>query len=135
MKYSDKLKSPKWQKKRLETFKRDDFKCCNCNDAETELHVHHLKYTKEPYDSPLEDLQTLCKHCHYYVTFFLKQDCLTYKEDIKSFKIFKNDKSFIVAFKFTILIYIIQNDVIEIYGVFNRNSEVIDIMYNLKYNL
>ena len=103
MKYSDKLKSPKWQKKRLETFKRDDFKCCNCNDAETELHVHHLKYTKEPYDSPLEDLQTLCKHCHYYVTFFLKQDCLTYKEDIKSFKIFKNDKSFIVAFKFTIL--------------------------------
>ncbi len=34
-----------------------------------------------------------------------------------------------------LLIYIIQNDVIEIYGVFNRNSEVIDIMYNLKYTL
>lgn len=64
MNYSEKLKHPKWQRKRLEVLQRDNFKCCLCNDDETELHVHHLKYTKEPYDAPLEDLQTLCKLCH-----------------------------------------------------------------------
>ena len=46
MKYIDKLKNPKWQKKRLEILNRDEFKCCYCNDTETELQIHHLKYTK-----------------------------------------------------------------------------------------
>lgn len=63
-KYSEKLKSPKWQKKRLEILSRDNFTCLGCGDTETELHVHHVKYTKEPYNAPNEDLQTLCKHCH-----------------------------------------------------------------------
>lgn len=64
MTYSDKLKSPKWQKKRLEVLNRDNFKCCLCSDEETELHIHHLKYTKEPWDAPISDLQTLCRDCH-----------------------------------------------------------------------
>lgn len=62
--YSEKLKSPKWQKKRLAILNRDKFTCLGCNDTETELHVHHVKYTKEPFDAPNKDLQTLCKHCH-----------------------------------------------------------------------
>ena len=62
--YSDKLKSPKWQKKRLNILNRDNFTCQLCGDTETELHVNHLKYTGEPYDAPNEDLETLCKHCH-----------------------------------------------------------------------
>ncbi len=135
MNYSEKLKSPKWQKKRLEVLQRDDFKCCNCNDEETELHVHHLKYTKEPYDAPLNDLQTLCKHCHYYVTFFLKDECEFYNLDINNFKIIKTNTSFIVAFETTISIYLIKNNQIEKFGSFYRNSNVIDILYNLKYNL
>lgn len=64
MSYAEKLKNPKWQKKRLEILQRDEFKCCYCNDAETELQIHHLKYTKEPWQAPNEDLITLCKHCH-----------------------------------------------------------------------
>lgn len=64
MTYSDKLKSPKWQKKRLEVLSRDEFKCCLCSDEKTQLHVHHLKYTKDPWDAPLEDLETLCVTCH-----------------------------------------------------------------------
>lgn len=64
MSYKEKLKSPKWQKKRLEILQRDDFKCVYCNDDKTELQIHHLKYTKEPWDAPNEDLITLCKHCH-----------------------------------------------------------------------
>lgn len=65
MNYSEKLKSPKWQKKRLEVLQRDNFKCCLCGDEETELHVHHLKYTgPNPENAPNEDLETLCKDCH-----------------------------------------------------------------------
>ena len=65
MKYSEKLKSPKWQKKRLEILQRDNFKCRYCNDSETELQVHHLKYNKEPWDANNEDLICLCKDCHF----------------------------------------------------------------------
>lgn len=64
MNYSEKLKHPKWQRKRLEVLQRDDFKCCLCGDDETELHIHHLKYTGEPFEAPLEHLQTICKVCH-----------------------------------------------------------------------
>jgi hypothetical protein len=64
MNYSEKLKHPKWQKKRLEILHRDNFTCVLCGDKETELHINHLKYTGEPYDAPNEDLETLCKVCH-----------------------------------------------------------------------
>lgn len=64
MKYSDKLKSPQWQKRRLEILQRDNFTCQICTDIETELHVHHKKYTGEPYEAPDEDLVTLCSVCY-----------------------------------------------------------------------
>lgn len=64
MTYSDKLKDPRWQKKRLEVMLRDGFKCTKCNDAETTLNVHHLKYLGDPWDAHLDDLETLCCHCH-----------------------------------------------------------------------
>lgn len=63
--YSEKLKSPKWQKKRLEVLNRDSFKCRYCKDDKTELHVHHLRYEGyNPEDTSLENLETVCKHCH-----------------------------------------------------------------------
>ncbi len=68
MTYSEKLKNPKWQRKRLEILERDDFKCVYCNDQETELQIHHLKYTEQPWKSPNKDLITLCKHCHHVVS-------------------------------------------------------------------
>jgi hypothetical protein len=64
MKYSDKLKDPRWQKKRLEVFQRDEFKCVGCGDKETTLHVHHRKYKGEPWDAPMDHLETLCEDCH-----------------------------------------------------------------------
>lgn len=63
--YSEKLKNPKWQKKRLEILQRDNFKCCNCLNGESTLHVHHSMYLgKEPWETPSECLDTLCEHCH-----------------------------------------------------------------------
>jgi 5-methylcytosine-specific restriction endonuclease McrA len=66
MKYADKLKDPRWQKKRLEVFQRDGFSCRACGDTTKTLNVHHLRYKKggEPWESPLSDLMTLCEYCH-----------------------------------------------------------------------
>lgn len=69
--YAEKLRNPRWQKKRLEIFKRDEFKCRLCGDTETELHLHHIEYLKdtEPYDYPDDLLITYCKHCHLIVEY------------------------------------------------------------------
>lgn len=64
--YSDKLKDPRWQKKRLEILERDKWMCQDCGDNENTLHVHHrvYMYGKEPWDTPNEYLITLCAGCH-----------------------------------------------------------------------
>ena len=65
MSYSDKLKHPKWQRKRLEIMEIDDFKCCICDDGENQLHVHHIAYRgSNPWDTPSRLLVTLCDKCH-----------------------------------------------------------------------
>ena len=65
MTYSQKLKDPRWQKKRLEIIDRDGYKCIVCG-SETDLHVHHGYYgkNKEPWDYEDESLHTLCSFCH-----------------------------------------------------------------------
>jgi hypothetical protein len=65
-KYSDKLKDPRWQKKRLEILERDEWCCRQCYDSESPLAVHHLRYIpgKEPWDYLPEQLITLCESCH-----------------------------------------------------------------------
>jgi hypothetical protein len=64
--YSRKLKDPRWQKKRLEIFQRDNFSCVKCKAAHKELHVHHTVYFKghEPWEYNDELLETLCHECH-----------------------------------------------------------------------
>ncbi len=66
--YSEMLKHPKWQKKRLEVLQRDNFKCDKCGDEETELHIHHKERTaKDPRDEPIKNLVALCRICHFIV--------------------------------------------------------------------
>jgi hypothetical protein len=62
--YSEKLRDPRWQKKRLLVLERDGWKCTACGDDKTELHVDHTEYHGEPWEAPDECLQTLCKFCH-----------------------------------------------------------------------
>ncbi len=66
MTYTQKLRDPRWQKKRLQIFDRDDWKCTVCNDSKSTLHVHHSFYKKDaqPWDYENENLQTLCENCH-----------------------------------------------------------------------
>ena len=66
MTYQEKLRSPKWQKKRLEIFQRDNFTCTACENTEQLLHVHHKKYTTQnPWEELNENLVTLCERCHW----------------------------------------------------------------------
>ena len=64
MTYKEKLTDPRWQKKRLEVFNRDSFTCVSCGAKDKSLHVHHLKYHKDPWDVSSDYLQTLCFECH-----------------------------------------------------------------------
>jgi len=65
MGYSEKIKDPRWQKKRLEILQRDDFRCKWCGDKESTLHVHHIAYLKgNIWDTPDNLLITLCETCH-----------------------------------------------------------------------
>lgn len=66
MTYAEKLKDPRWQKKRLEILSRDNFTCSNCGDTELTLHVHHVVYFKgdEPWEATNDTLDTLCSDCH-----------------------------------------------------------------------
>lgn len=66
MTYAEKLQDPRWQKKRLEVFERDNFSCQYCGCKEHTLHVHHKYYRKgkEPWEYPDDCLKTVCKYCH-----------------------------------------------------------------------
>lgn len=64
MTYSQKLKDPRWQKKRLNILNRDNFSCRFCGDDKTELHVHHKSYYGNPWEQVNDELVTLCKYCH-----------------------------------------------------------------------
>lgn len=64
--YSEKLRDPRWQKRRLEIFQRDEFSCQRCQDDKSTLHVHHRRYLAghEPWEYEDCDLVTLCESCH-----------------------------------------------------------------------
>lgn len=66
MTYAEKLKDPKWQRKRLEILSRDSFTCQYCGNTETTLHVHHRTYSygKDPWDYADTNFITLCEKCH-----------------------------------------------------------------------
>ena len=64
--YSEKLQDPRWQKKRLEVFQRDDFRCTTCKNTTVSLQIHHLEYigSIDPWEYPMDMLTTLCRDCH-----------------------------------------------------------------------
>ena len=64
-KYSESLKDPRWQKKRLEVLQRDDFSCTRCTEKEKTLIVHHCRYDgKMAHETNTDNLITLCEECH-----------------------------------------------------------------------
>lgn len=68
--YSELLRHPRWQEKRLEVMKRAGFKCEICGSQEETLHVHHGYYEKgkKPWEYPGCALHCICQLCHSEVT-------------------------------------------------------------------
>jgi hypothetical protein len=64
MTYAEKLKDPRWQKRRLEVLEDRGWKCEACADTDMTLHVHHDKYKGQPWEAENEDLFVLCEECH-----------------------------------------------------------------------
>ena len=55
---------PRWQRLRLEIMQRDGFACVACGDDRSTLHVHHMEYHGDLWNTPHGELQTLCESCH-----------------------------------------------------------------------
>jgi hypothetical protein len=72
MTYAEKLKSPEWQKRRLDILNRDNWACQYCTDTKAQLHVHHLKYSGDPIKEPDENLITACCACHQIISWVKK---------------------------------------------------------------
>jgi hypothetical protein len=69
--YLQLLRDPRWQKVRLDVFQRDGWTCKHCYSTTETLQVHHKRYLpgrRPPWESPLEDLVTLCEVCHQQAT-------------------------------------------------------------------
>jgi len=66
MTYADKLKDPRWQKRRLAIMERDGWQCANCHEAKMTLAVHHRIYYegRDPWEYDDGLLVTLCERCH-----------------------------------------------------------------------
>src|ERR1043166_5237804 len=64
--YSNLLKDPRWQKKRLEILNRDNFACRFCAETTRTLHVHYREYVfgRKPWEYDNASLETLCDLCH-----------------------------------------------------------------------
>jgi len=64
--YAEKLKDPRWQKKRLEVLSKNNFTCEMCGNGEETLHVHHKEYFKnrEPWEYDTKQLACICATCH-----------------------------------------------------------------------
>lgn len=64
--YYEKLKDPRWQKKRLEILERDSFTCQGCKETKHTLNIHHKYYDfkLEPWEYNNLTLVTLCDRCH-----------------------------------------------------------------------
>jgi hypothetical protein len=64
--YSEKLRDPRWQRRRLEKLQKADFHCESCSDGKSTLHVHHRIYRKgaDPWEYTDKELVVLCESCH-----------------------------------------------------------------------
>jgi 5-methylcytosine-specific restriction endonuclease McrA len=60
---SKRLSRYKWNKRKIECFERDDWKCKDCG-ATFDLDAHHLTRRSKGGSDDLDNLLTLCRFCH-----------------------------------------------------------------------
>ena len=66
MTYSEQLRHPNWQRKRLEVLSDANFECEDCGSKDNTLHVHHRQYFKGrlAWEYERHELAVLCEECH-----------------------------------------------------------------------
>ena len=66
MTYAEKLRDPRWQRRRLQVLDKADWMCEECGDASSEMHVHHKIYRKGrlPWGYEIWEYRALCLICH-----------------------------------------------------------------------
>ena len=66
MSYTEQLKHPNWQRKRLQILDASGFECSECGSKDKTLHVHHKRYIKGRKAWEYEDdvFTVLCEDCH-----------------------------------------------------------------------
>jgi len=66
MTYAEKLRDPRWQKRRLELLQAADWTCQICLSKTDTLHVHHGCYRRntEPWEYPDRVMHVYCDECH-----------------------------------------------------------------------
>ncbi len=66
MTYTEALRDPRWQRRRLEKMQEASFCCEECGAADKPLNIHHKHYKKHarPWEYDLKDLSCLCDDCH-----------------------------------------------------------------------
>jgi hypothetical protein len=73
--YFEKLKDPRWQKRRLEVLDQNGWACEDCGETSKTLHVHHGYYEsgKEPWEYDDLSLHVVCEDCHGRTTELMKR--------------------------------------------------------------
>lgn len=116
MNYYEKLKDPRWQKKRLEIMSRDDFACVYCKDKKSTLNVHHESYNGNPWEVENKELITLCHKCHNAL----------HHLDNPDFQIYKDDSFSMVVIQ-KILYTVYKGKIINV----NKNILLLSLYFNL----
>ena len=113
--YAEKFKDPRWQKMRLQIFKRDKWCCQICGNKENTLHVHHRYYEfgKDPWEYPPESLVTLCVTCHEEESCAMKYQMDALAKELKS-KFFSSDIFSIAIGIYHMSEFLAPNEVAEI---------------------
>lgn len=64
--YSELLRDPRWQKKRLEILGAANFTCQSCGASDKTLNVHHTWYKRgaAPWEYENFELLCFCEECH-----------------------------------------------------------------------
>lgn len=64
--YAEQIKSPNWQRKRLEVLESANWECESCGAKDITLNVHHKQYVKGRlyWEYERHELECLCEECH-----------------------------------------------------------------------
>ena len=74
--YSEKLRDPRWQRRRLEIMQFARFRCEQCGEKDRMLSVHHRVYRvgSAPWAYPDHELACLCEECHHFEHHISEED-------------------------------------------------------------